>query len=129
MNNVAVTIGHDLKLDMMRVDNELLDIDFAISKSFLGFVTRAVKAGDETRLVVRGAHSATAAASRRLDHHPITDFFGDPDSVLLRLYDSVASRCYWHAGFAREAARRVFVTHGLHRADGGPDEFDLAAFT
>src|SRR5713226_9976066 len=128
MNDMAMAIGHDLKLDVMRIDDELLDIDFAISKSFLGFVTGAVKTGDETRLVVRGAHSATAAASRRFDHHRITDFLRDPDGVLLRLHDSIASRRYWQAGLAREGARGVFVTHGLNRPCGGPDEFDLAAF-
>ena len=43
MNNVTMTIGNNLKFDMMRIDDELLEIDLIVSESFLGFVTRTMK--------------------------------------------------------------------------------------
>ena len=43
MDNVTVAIGDNLKFDMMRIDDELLEIDLIVSESFLRFVTRAVK--------------------------------------------------------------------------------------
>ena len=44
VDDVAVLIGHDLKLDVMRVDDQLLDINLGVPESFLRFRSRAVKA-------------------------------------------------------------------------------------
>ena len=43
MHHVTMTIGNNLKLDMMRIDDELLDINLVVTEGFLGFVTRTVK--------------------------------------------------------------------------------------
>src|SRR5262249_28230929 len=48
---------------------------------------------------------------------------------ILCLNDSIAARCYRHAGFARSSTSSVLVAHGLHRAGRGPDELDVAALT
>ena len=45
MNDVPVLIGHDLKFDVMRIDDQLLDVDLAVSESFLRFRARSVKPG------------------------------------------------------------------------------------
>src|SRR6266704_6452736 len=129
MNSVSVTIGDNLKFDMMRIDDELLDVNLLISESFLGFVTRTVKGRLKAWFIVRRAHPAAAATSGRLNHHRITDSLCDLDRVALCLNDSITPRRHWHAGFPRKNARSVFVAHGLHRALRGPDELDVAALT
>src|SRR5439155_4803492 len=48
--------------------------------------------------------------------------------LLLCLNDSIATRRYRHAGFARSCASSVLVAHGLHRTGGWSDELDVAAF-
>ena len=65
----AVLIGHDLKLDVVRIDDELLDVNVAVSESFLRFAARGVKSLHQAGVVMRRAHSATAAAGDRFDHH------------------------------------------------------------
>ena len=43
MHHVTMTVGNNLKLDVMRIDDELLEINLFVAESFLGFVTRTVK--------------------------------------------------------------------------------------
>ena len=116
MYDMAALVGHDLKLDMVRIDDQLLDIHVAVPKSLLGLMTRAVKTVDKAGLIVGGAHSSPAPTSRGFDHDRITDFFRDPHRFHLCFDDFVASRCHRHAGFARTSARCVFISQGLHRA-------------
>ena len=68
VNGVAVLVGHDLKFDVMRIDDQFLDVNVAVAESLLRFRARGVKAGHEAGLVMRGAHAAAAAAGDRFDH-------------------------------------------------------------
>ena len=78
--------------DVMRIDDEFFDVNIAIPESLVRFHSRGVKTSKETRLVVRGAHSATASASSRFDHHRIADFLRKLLSLgLLVLDNAVAS--------------------------------------
>ena len=43
MNNVPMTIGNNLKFDMMRIDDEFFQIDLIVAESFLSFMPRTVK--------------------------------------------------------------------------------------
>src|SRR4029077_5956466 len=129
MDNVTMTIGNNLKFHMMRIDDELLEIDLVVSESFLGFMTGAVKSGPQGWFIVRHAHSASAPASGRFDHYRVTDFLCDFDRVVLCLDNSIASRCHGHAGFSRGAPRCILIAHRLHRLRRRPDELDIAAFT
>ena len=114
MNNVAVTIGDDLKFYVVRIKNELLEINLLISESFLRLVTRAMERRLKARLIVRRAHAAAASACDGLDHNRITDLLCDLNRIAIRLYNSIASRSDWHAGFPRKKASRVLVPHSLH---------------
>ena len=127
MNDASMGVGHDLKLDMVRIDDELLDVDSGIPEGFLSFMARAMKASHEARLVVRDTHAATAPAGHRFNHHRITDFLRDLHRFLFVFDYSVAARSNRHAGFARIAPRRVLVPHRVHCLGWRPDEFDLAA--
>ena len=43
MDDVAMLVGHDLKLDVMRVHDQLFDVDLAVAESLLRFRPRAVE--------------------------------------------------------------------------------------
>src|SRR5437870_4387212 len=66
VHNVTVTVSHNLKLDVMRIEDQLFDVDLRISKSFLCFVTRTMKTGEKAGLIMGGAHAAATAAGHRL---------------------------------------------------------------
>src|SRR5437588_4861385 len=68
MHDVAMTVGHDLKFNVMRIDDQLFKINLRISEGLLRFVTRAVKASQQTRFIVRGPHPVATAAADGLDH-------------------------------------------------------------
>src|SRR5262245_49097578 len=128
MDDVAMAIGHDLKFDVPWVDDELFQVDLVASKSFLRLMTRAMESRFETWLIVRSAHSATAAAGSRLDHHRIAKLLCDSHRLLLRLDDAIAPGRHRNAGSARSRPSSVLVAHRLHRTGGGPNELNVAAF-
>ena len=41
MHGVAVLVGHDLELDVMRIDDQLLDVNVAVPESLFRFRPRA----------------------------------------------------------------------------------------
>src|SRR5215471_3014695 len=90
-------------------------------------MTGAVEGRLQAGLIMRGAHSSTAAASSRLDHHRITKLFGDFHRVFLGLNDSIAAWCDRYAGFACSRASGALIAHRLHRMRGWANEFDVAA--
>src|SRR3989442_6126049 len=111
MHDTAVAVGDDLEFNVVGINDELLQIDLFISKCFLRLVTRTVKSRFKTGLVMCSAHPAPATAGSRLDHHRVTDFLRDPNRLILRLDDSIASRSHWHACFACKSASSVFIAH------------------
>ena len=115
MNDVTVTIGNDLKFDVMRIDDQLLDINLFIPEGFLRLVTRAVKSRFEAWFIMRAAHPAPATAGSGFNHHRVTDLPCDFNRIAFRLDDPIASRRHWHAGFPGLGAGRIFIAHGLHR--------------
>ena len=75
---------------------------------------------------MRHAHPASAAAGHGLDHHRITDVFGDGQGVLFLFHDAVRTGRGGHAGlFGQRPADRL-VGQRLHRARTGADETDVA---
>ena len=126
MNNSTMTIGDDLKLNVMRIHNQLLDIDVRISERFLRFHSRRVITIHQTRFVVRGAHPTTATARNGFDHHRVTNFLRDLRRFLVVGDNAIASGCHRDAGFASARARHVFVAHFLNHVRRRPNEFDFA---
>src|SRR5262245_29130193 len=129
MNDVAMAIGHDLKLNVPRIYDELLQVHLIVSKCFLRLMTRAVESGFKAWLIMGSAHPASAATAGRLNHHRVAEFPCDFHRFILCLNDSIAAWRYRHADFARSSTSSVLVAHGLHRAGRGPDELDVAALT
>ena len=129
MNNAAMAIGHDLKLDVVGINDELLDINVAVSEGFLGFEASVVKASNEAGLVVRRAHAAAAPAGHCFNHHRIANFLRDFHCVVFGIDHAFASRRHRHTGFACKGPRRVFVAHRMHHAGGRTDKLNVATFT
>ena len=125
---MSVLISHDLKFDVARIENELLDVNVAVSESFFGFAACSVKSLHQARVIMRGTHSAATAAGHRFYHHGITDFLRDLDRILVGRDDAVAAGGDRDARFARTSARGIFVAHRVHRARRRSDEFDAATF-
>src|SRR5262249_1999209 len=129
MDDVSMAIGHDLKFNVARIYDELLQVHLIVSKCFLRLMTRAVESGFKAWLIVRSAHPPPAAPARRLNHHRVPELFCDFHRFILCLNDSIAAGRYRHAGFARSRTSSVLIAHGLHRTGRRPDELDVAAFT
>src|SRR5438477_6622066 len=115
MDDVGTTIGHDLKFNVARVEDELFQIHLIVAKCFLSLMTCAVESGCKAWLIVRSAHPAAAAAAGRFDHHRIAELFCDSHRLILRLNDSIAAGGYRPAGFPGSRTATVLCTHRLHR--------------
>src|SRR6266536_3421171 len=111
MDDAAMAIGHDLKFNVARVDDELFQIHLIVSKCFLRLMTRAMESGFKTWLIMRSAHPAAAAAGGRLNHHRVTKLLCDFHRLILCLNDSIATGRYRYAGFACSRTSSVLVSH------------------
>src|SRR3989442_4356123 len=100
MHDAAMAVGDDLKFNVMRIDDEFLQVNLFVAKSFLRLVTRTVKSRFKARLVMCCAHSAPATAGSRLDHHRVSDFLHDFYRLVFCVDDAVTPRSHCHAGFA-----------------------------
>src|SRR6476469_8026494 len=128
MDDVAVAIGHDLKFNVARVDDELFQIHLIVSKCFLRLMTRAMESGFKSWLIMRSAHYAAAAAVILLNHHRVSKLLCDFHRLILCLNYSIATGRYRYPGFACSRTSSVLVAHRLHRTRRRADELDVAAF-
>ncbi len=122
IHRVAVLVGQHLHLDVARIDDRFLDVNFAVAERALRLAARALERRLQFFGRVHETHAFAAAASRGLQHHRIADarrnFFG-----LLERFQ--ASRCAGNKGNARalhRLSRAGFRAHGVHRRGGGADE-------
>src|SRR5258708_4442663 len=128
MDDVATAIGHDLKFNVARIEDQLFQINLIISKRFLRLMTRAMESRFEARLIMRSAHAAATTDRNRLDHHRVSKFFRDLYRMVLCLDDSIAAGRYRYSGFPRSGASSIHVAHRLHSTRGRADDLDNAAF-
>ena len=115
MNNVAVTIGDDLKFHVMGIEDELLEINLLVPESFLGLMPGAMERRLKARLIVRRTHATAASTRDRFNHNRITNLLCDLDCIALRFDNSITSRGDWHPSLPRKNASSVFVAHSMHR--------------
>ena len=125
MDDVAVLVAEDLKLDMVGVNDQLLDVDIGIAEGLVGFHSGAVESLDEASLVMGHAHAASAASRDGLDHDGVADFARDLDGLLLVLHNAVASGRDGNASLLCAVTGTVFVAHKADRFGGGPHEGDI----
>ena len=46
MHHAAVTVGHDLKFDVVRIQDQFLDVNRGVAERFVCLETRTVKSGN-----------------------------------------------------------------------------------
>src|SRR5215472_6031770 len=96
-----MTVAEDLKFDVMVLLDQLFDVNTAVSESFLGFTTGCIKPLNQTDLIVRRPHPATATTGDRLDHYWKTNLPGDLQGLLLGRYLAVAPRRHRYTNLPR----------------------------
>ncbi len=117
-------VGHDLELDVVRVQDELLEVHLVVVEAGAGLGAGLLEEVVELRGVEDLAHATPAAAGGRLDEDRVADLVGDA----VRLGDvghrAVGPRDHRDAGGLHELARGGLVAHGGDHLGGGPDEGD-----
>ena len=127
MDEVAAVVPEDLKLDVVRVFDEFLDVNTGIAEGLFRLGTAGVEAFYHRNVVVGHAHAATAASCDRLDHHRITDLLGDGQGLLFVLNDPLGAGRGGDSGFLGQSAGDLLVLQGIHRPGAWADEADVAA--
>jgi len=89
VNDVPACVAEDLKLDVVWVLDELLDVNGRVTESLFCLGTGGVITLHQGNIIVRDAHAATTAAGNGLDHNRVTNFLGDNESVLFVFNDTV----------------------------------------
>ena len=88
MNDGATVIGEDLKLDVVRVLDEFLNVNAGVAEGLFSFAAGGVIAFDQGDIVVSDAHPAPAAPGDGLDHYRVTNPLGRGDGFLLFFHHS-----------------------------------------
>ena len=97
-----MAVADELNLDVARLLDKLLDEHAVVAKT----VARLVAATGETFkclfVVMRHTQALAAATCAGLDHHRVTNAFGDLDGFLGRFDRIVHAGNAVHTGFARQ---------------------------
>src|ERR1051326_752257 len=129
MYYMTLVITQNLELHMMRILDELFDINARIPKSLLRFRPRCMIAFDQRNIVVGYTHSATAAPSDRLNHHRIPNPLRDRQRILLMIHHTFRARRRRNSSFFGQGAAHCFIFQRIHRPRRRPDEAYIAALT
>ena len=127
MNDVALVVAQDLELDVVRVLNELLDIDPGVAKGLLRLAARRVVAFDQGNIIMGYAHAPPTTAGDGLDYDRVANAFGHHQSVLLVVHDAFRAGRGWHIGFLSQCPADSFVLQRIHGAGVRSDKADVAA--
>src|SRR4051812_40127120 len=71
-----VLVGKDLHLDVPRIDDELLYIDFVVAERALRLTLRCFEGRAQVGAIVHLAHSFSATSGRSLQHDRVANLFG-----------------------------------------------------
>ena len=126
VDEMAVGIGNDLELDVVRVEHQFLHVTIAISEAGHGLVRSGLEKGLELLRLEAGAHPASAAAGRSLDHHRQADLHRFRVS-LVGIRQDFRSGSDRHAVRDRSGAGGGLVAHHPDHIRRGADENDAGA--
>ena len=127
VDEIAVGVAEDLKLDVMRVDHELFKVAIAIAETGHRFVGGRVEQADEFLFLEARTHAAATTTGGGLDHYWQPDFFGLGQCRLSIWHDVGAGRNR-HAVGDRGGAGRSLVAHPRDHLRGRADESDPRRF-
>ena len=124
-------VAYQLNLDVARLFDKLLNEHAVITKAVARLVAATGEAFKSLFVVVGHAQPLATAARAGLDHHGVTNAFGNLDRALGQLNRIVDAGNAVHPRLARQFFGLNLVAHGGNRMVFGADEHDarfLAAF-
>src|SRR5208282_3471972 len=119
-DGIAVLVGQYLHLDVARIDDRLLDIDFAVAERTLRFALRRFERGTKFLARVHQAHAFATPASRCLQHHGVADALRDFFAFFGRGEAARGSGNKRYAGFFHLLTGAGFRAHHSHGVRSGP---------
>jgi hypothetical protein len=120
MDDVAAPVTENLKLDVVRVFDELSRCNRRIAEGLLRLGAGSVIALHERNVVVRHAHPATAAPGDGFDHHRVTDASWRQPRHPARFRRSLPSREGRDAGLLGKVAADGLVFQAFIARELGP---------
>ena len=111
MNNIAVLVAKNLHLDVLRARDVAFEKYGGITERPARFALRFVEQIRQVARLVHHAHSASAAAERRLDDERKTNFLRGLQRLAAIFNRILGSRQNRHADFLRKGARGGFIAH------------------
>ena len=127
MNDGAGLVGKNLKFDVSRRGDELLDQHARVAERGLPFALRALERVIEVGVPIDAMHALAAAAGHRLDQHRVADLVGfllEKTGVLAR---TMIARQDRNAGLRHQRLGAVLEAHGADRFGRRTDEHDAGA--
>src|SRR5947209_5259601 len=115
MNVVAMRIRENLKFNMARQFDDLLKIDFRISKCRQAFRLRRLERGPELTCLADLTHSLTATTGSRLEHHRVSKLFGGCACRFKTVQGTGCAGYNRRAGFKSRTPGARFRAHYFHR--------------
>jgi len=128
MDNIAESIRDDLKLDVMRLFDQLFHVHGAVAKALEGLQRSGLEAGDQSRFIEHGAHATTTTAGARLDDDGITDLASPHEGFFLVMNEAIGAGGDGHASGTGGRTGYILVPHHGDDAGTGSDELDFALF-
>ena len=115
MQHLAVRVGQHLHLDMAGPGDIALQQQRAVAEGRGGFALRGRERGRQLLRPLDDAHTAPAAAGRRLDQHRVADLLRCGRQPLRRRVRAVIAGHEGHIRVGRDLLRGAL---GAHRPDG-----------
>ncbi len=129
VDDVAVTVGEDLHLDVARAQNETLEKQRVVAERRRGFATCGDQGVGKVGGIVHEPHALAATAGRRLDQHRVADFGGTGDQFVVGQARSRDTRNDRDSELRDRGLRGDLVSHGLDRMRGRAEECDTGRGT
>ena len=123
---MAVPVAENLHFDVARIDHGLFHEHIGRAERLGGLGHDTLIAALQVVLAVAATDAASAAAAGGLEHHRITDFFGQFHGFRDVLKTSFAARHHRDAGGNHGLARMDLVAHGTDHLGRRADEGDAA---
>ena len=124
--DAAVLVAEDLKLNVVGINDELLDVNGTVAKGFFGLHAGGVVALNEASLVAGDAHAATTTTGDGLNHHGIPNLAGHTKGLGLIRDDAIATGRNRNASSTSAVTGGIFVAHHANRLGCRANELNIA---
>ncbi len=124
MDDVAVVVGEDLKLDVARPLDEPFHIERAVAECGRGLAARLRNRAGEGAFITHGLHADTATTFRWLQQHRETNAPHCIGDGCIRLIDRRLTWNHRHTSGLSKTPCRDLRSHAVDGISGGADEHD-----